>query len=321
MAKKPSSAAQDPDAVAFISRRVREGEYFFLDLQPRSQAALAVACGGREICGPDYVMERAGFDFLALEYVAEGTGELELAGRNFPLRAGTIFTYGPGVAHRIGVGPGAHLVKYFVDFTGREAARLLKKGSQHTPQALTVGDPLRVQQIFEDLIRTGREGERHARRICALLLEMLILRMDERALPRREVDGMSWSTYQACRNHIAQHCLQLKTIGEVASACAISEAHLCRIFKRYHATTPYRYLVQLKMSHAARGLLDPRVLIKEVAARTGYDDAYLFSKVFKRTLGVSPETFRRHRLWHRRPEDETLTHLVAYTDDNRSPDN
>lgn len=46
------------------------------------------------------------------------------------------------------------------------------------------------------------------------------------------------------------------------------------------------------MSRAATLLRDTELLIKEVAARVGFDNANNFSTAFKRFHGLSPEVFR-----------------------------
>lgn len=286
----------DPATAEFISQQVREGRYFFLDLDPSPGDELVVACGGCEECGPEYSIERDDFPYYSLEFVYEGRGWVELAGQRSDIRSGSVFTYGPGIPHRIGVDASVVMTKYFVDFVGSSVKTLLHATDLSEPILLgaTALEPFRQQ--FETMIATGQDAAKHARRLCALLLEMLLLQTDEVEASSQSPDAMSWSTYRACRNYIEEHYLVLTSMHEVARACHVSPAHLTRVFKRYHACTPYRFLMQLKMNRAATLLMNPEMLVKEVAAQIGYDDPYHFSKVFKRTLGVSPDIFRRSRV-------------------------
>jgi AraC-like DNA-binding protein len=54
------------------------------------------------------------------------------------------------------------------------------------------------------------------------------------------------------------------------------------------------YVQQQRMGHAKRLLLNTDLSVFQVAARTGYEDPYYFSRLFSRTQGVSPTRFRRH---------------------------
>lgn len=51
---------------------------------------------------------------------------------------------------------------------------------------------------------------------------------------------------------------------------------------------PASYLGALRCEHACRLLGDRALSIEEVGRRVGIADPYLFSKVFKRVVGVSP---------------------------------
>ena len=283
------------DADSFISKQVRQGDYYFLDLEADPAGPLAVVCGGRELCGPNYRIDRPTFQYLCLEFVSAGHGQLTIAGRAFPLRPGSMFFYGPGIAHHISVDKGSTLVKYFVDFVGSPAQELLRNTPLSIPEPVQVAEPQAIVQIYEQLHRTAGVQRGSFRRLCGLLLEMLILHASDLAVSQEAIDSPSWATYQSCRRFIESRFTQLKGLDEVAQACGLSKAYICRIFKRYHSCSPYQFLAQMKMAHAASLLLGPQSLVKQVAAAVGFDDVYHFSKVFKRTYGISPAHFRRHR--------------------------
>src|SRR5690349_17999803 len=79
-----------------LSKQVTGTRYFFLNLAPSVGAkAAAVTLGGRERCNPDYAIRRRAYSYFGLEYVAEGSGSVELHGELHPLRAGSVFAYAP----------------------------------------------------------------------------------------------------------------------------------------------------------------------------------------------------------------------------------
>jgi transcriptional regulator GlxA family with amidase domain len=57
--------------------------------------------------------------------------------------------------------------------------------------------------------------------------------------------------------------------------------------------TPLNHLRLLRMQRAMRLLGETDHKLEAVAAAVGYQDAFSFSKVFKRTVGVSPKAFRQ----------------------------
>ena len=84
---------------------------------------------------------------------------------------------------------------------------------------------------------------------------------------------------------------RLRTIDELAAEVNIDAAYLSRVFKRFHHESPYRFLIRLKMGHAASLLLSTRRLVKDIAFELGFENQFHFSRTFKSVYGVSPENF------------------------------
>ncbi len=68
--------ARTPQQQALLAAEVTRGSYFFLELMARNRGPVQVALGGRETCGEHYHVERAGYPFPTLEFVAEGVGQI-----------------------------------------------------------------------------------------------------------------------------------------------------------------------------------------------------------------------------------------------------
>src|SRR3954468_5974495 len=124
VSKKPNLT--ESSAPEFFSPQVSEARRFYLNLKPSKKVPLSVVSGGLEYCLPDYRIQRATFPFYSLEYVVRGSGSLRLNKRDHILQAGTVFSYGPGVAQTFSADPKDPLVKYFVDFSGALSKGILR---------------------------------------------------------------------------------------------------------------------------------------------------------------------------------------------------
>lgn len=290
--RDPVSRHEAPD---FFSTQVSDARRFYLDLNPSPRERMIVVCGGCERCAPDYEIHRSGFPYHSLEFVARGTGSLVLGGKRHLLEPGTVFSYGPGIPQDIATDPKDRLVKYFVDFAGKDAGNLLAIHGPRPGRVARTSAPHEIVALFDDLIRNGLKDTHYSPRICAAILEHLILKIAETSVPTGIAETPAFATYERCRKHIQDHHLRLTTLDQIARECRVDPAYLCRLFQRYGRQTPYQLLLRLKMGHAAERLQAPGTLVKQVAAELGFSDPYHFSRTFKRVLGVSPKHVARLR--------------------------
>ncbi len=279
----------------FYSTQVLSASRFYLDTQGCKHPDLTVVCGGSEQCEPDFCIDRTDFPFYSIEYVARGKGTLTLNGKSHALNIGTVFVYGPEIAHKIVTHDQDHLVKYFVDFTGKQVEILLTEHHLAPGEVCHVSSPDHILRIFDDLIGNGQTGSPYAPAICATLVRYLILKIAETAVDHDVIHTAAFATYQTCRERIQRDFLNLKSLSQIASTCHVDEAYLCRLFQRFDKQSPYQFLMRLKMNAAAQQLQQSTALIKEVAYAFGFTSPFHFSRAFKKVFGISPDAFRRLR--------------------------
>ena len=80
--------------------------------------------------------------------------------------------------------------------------------------------------------------------------------------------------------------------GDVAGILGYSDVYFSKIFKQLFDDTFINYLTNLRIEKAKVLLKDVSFNIKEVGASVGYTDSNYFTKVFKRSVGMSPSEYR-----------------------------
>ncbi|MBV8352791.1 MAG: AraC family transcriptional regulator [Verrucomicrobia bacterium] len=85
-------------------------------------------------------------------------------------------------------------------------------------------------------------------------------------------------------------------VAELAQFCGLSEPHFYRKFKQATGSTPIDWLRRERINHARRRLLESNDPIKQVAEQVGYNDAFFFSRDFKRYTGVAPKNYRSQHM-------------------------
>lgn len=279
----------------FFSAQVSQARRFYLNLKPSSKTKLAVVCGGVEHCVAEYKISRRTFPFFSVEYVIQGTGRLKLQQTQQALQPGSVFSYGPGIPHEITTDREQPMIKYFVDFAGTEADKMLATSRLQPGTISSVFPPAEIQPLFDEIIRNGRRGMPGAPEVCRRLLQGLVVKVRDARAPLPGQDTLAFTTYLQCREHIQRNFAQLRSVEQIARECHLDDTYLCRLFQRYDHQSPYRLLIRLKMNHAAERLQLPGALVKQVAEEAGFANQFHFSRVFKSVFGLSPRAMSQMR--------------------------
>ena len=90
-----------------------------------------------------------------------------------------------------------------------------------------------------------------------------------------------------------EQCAHPWTLDELAQRAGLSRTALAERFRDAMGDTPLNHLRTVRMQRAMQLLAGGTQRLEAVAAAVGYQDAFGFSKVFKRTVGLSPKEFRQ----------------------------
>jgi transcriptional regulator GlxA family with amidase domain len=93
---------------------------------------------------------------------------------------------------------------------------------------------------------------------------------------------------------VMQQCLDAPVpMSEVARRAGTTRRTLEKLFAARIGESPGRYFLELRLATARRLVLDTGLPLAEVALRTGFASASVFSRAFRRRFGAAPSRLRR----------------------------
>ncbi len=87
---------------------------------------------------------------------------------------------------------------------------------------------------------------------------------------------------------LRQHLMRPVSRRDLARAFSVTPEHVNAMFKKQLGMTPTRFVHRERCLLAYRLMRDEGLSVKEAARITGFADAFHFSKVFKRVMGIPP---------------------------------
>jgi AraC-like DNA-binding protein len=121
-----------------------------------------------------------------------------------------------------------------------------------------------------------------------IMLQILSHFLEHSAHPRQTIDKRIENAIIYIRKHINQPI----ELSELAEHSRLSKTHFIRLFKQEVGSTPVQYINRKKIEQAQLLLLTGRMPVKTIAYSLAIDDDSYFSRMFKKTTGVTPQEYR-----------------------------
>lgn len=97
------------------------------------------------------------------------------------------------------------------------------------------------------------------------------------------------------KQYIDQHLTEKLSLPEVASLFHITPNYLSLLFKKHSEVGFSEYMSQRKVDYAKKLLAESDLKIYEIAEQLGFENAFYFSKVFKKIEGCSPRDYKQYQ--------------------------
>ena len=97
----------------------------------------------------------------------------------------------------------------------------------------------------------------------------------------------------AITRYLREHLESEISLSVLSEEFHMNPQYISQLFKNEIGVGFLTYLTSIRMEKAKSLLLTTSLSVAEIAEETGYNDYRVFTKVFKKTEGITPSQFRR----------------------------
>lgn len=244
-------------------------------------------------------------DFLELSYVTSGTGMYKINNEYFKIKAGDLLIFNPKVYHREYISKGeengeVHIgIKNFkLDYMPKDY--LMPEGFYGIINFIKYKK--NFENCYSDIINEQKSSEPGYDLVLkSLVMKLMVLILRETGNYKTITDEKSCTFESSEKSNIVHTIISFMnenymhdiSLDKISKNMYLSPVYISKIFKEETGDSPINYLIKTRLEQASYLLLaDNRMSVKEISKRVGYDDAYYFSKLFKKYYGASPRRWQ-----------------------------
>jgi len=254
--------------------------------------------GKRTVCGETWA--NGGKDlhndpFSRLYWIQSGRGEIVHSGGRLDLGPGRLFAIPEYTPARYKATE--QMVLYWIHFRARLFGCMELFSVMNWDYSVTLSNTSEMNGLWKTMIRVCNSRKlEDSLKADSLLRELLshFAASDERRVARN-VSGLQ--RFLPAIKFIEQNLSRRIRLAELAGSVSLAPAYFCHLFSSTVGQSPIDFINRKRIERAQFLLLGEKKPLKTVAAEVGFEDVYYFSRMFKKTAGISPAHYRMQQHW------------------------
>lgn len=236
--------------------------------------------------------KRKDYDGYLLQYTLGGKGYIEMDGMTTELTSGKAFLipFPHDSRYYLGKEEGEEWNFCYVHFNGLIADTYYDYISKMQGNIVSVSENSQSIQTFMKEYQAVQNGKQHGQYNNSIFLyQFLMLFLQDLETPTHSIrigcvdKAVDWMT---------QNFATQKNLSEMCMEIGVSLAHLTRQFHQQKGITPMHYLRNIRLEHSLVLLSSTVLTVEEIALECGFSSANYYTKVFRKSFGLTPTAYR-----------------------------
>ncbi|WP_073337531.1 AraC family transcriptional regulator [Clostridium grantii] len=244
-------------------------------------------------------------DFLSLIYILSGSCNYIIDDIPYKVKKGDLLIFNKGVYHERCEIFGNDLIEFHlgyenINIKNRCPNKLLD--STQTPIINFLNyDKDFIKCLNEIMAEQQKDdkGKYLTIKTLAMKLIVIILKETYENINTKDKGALNIDKYDkltivnTMMEFINENYMEEISLDIISQNMYLSPMYISKLFKDETGETPINYVIKVRLAKALELLKETDISIKEVAKSVGYNDAYHFSKLFKKYYGFPPSKAKR----------------------------
>lgn len=238
-------------------------------------------------------MSRSRHDDNLLIYCVDGGGRLEVAGQRYEVAAGDLALLPQGLAHSYAASAAHPWSIYWVHALGESTPAFMGHlGYREGRPVVNTGVSPTLLASFKSLLAVRRTGYSSGAFINAANQLRYLFTQFAMEANRQRVRHQGTLDLDALQAYMREHIHQQLELDDLAAVAHLSKYHFSNRYRVLTGYSPIKHFLHMKIEYACQLLDSSELSVKAIAAELGYSDPLYFSRLFSRTMGMSPRAYR-----------------------------
>lgn len=240
-----------------------------------------------------------GVEQYILIYCIKGSGWYSVLGKRHEIKEQQYFIIPQDEPHIYASNNDDPWTIYWVHFTGAMASFF--GDNCYMPTSITTAKTSRIadrNNIFEEIFLTlsdnySLDNLRYASSLLYGFLASFKYIKQFRNYNAQDTRLANNDIVSAAVRFMNENIEKQLTLTQIADYIGYSTSQFSLIFKMKTGHSPLNYFNMLKIQRACKFLETTDLKINQICSKVGIDDSYYFSRLFSKTIGISPKQYRK----------------------------
>jgi len=241
-------------------------------------------------------------DNPSIVYIISGSCTYKINDQLYPVKKGDVIICNPGVYHGCTLSQDEEMFEFHIGFTdiyfNHMAPNFLISPS--TVPVITMSKY--EQEFYKCYNEIVLEQERHEPGtgliLKSLIMKLIVILLRETHFVDKTGTSCLYNPEYYERadlvnsiiSYINENYASNISLEKISKNMYLSPVYISRIFKEETGDSPINYLINVRLNKAHELLSEGRLSISAIAKTIGYQDAYYFSKLYKKHFGCPPSS-------------------------------